>query len=382
MHHEGWVAVALDELRAKHLERRLRVWPDGRGGEAWLDFSGNDYLGLSRHPDVLAAAHRSLETYGAGARASRLMSGMLPCHEELESRLAEFKGYPSALVFGSGYHANVGTVPAVVGRDDHVFADRLVHASIIDAIVLSRAALQRFQHNDPEHLRQLLRKASSKGRRLVITESVFSMDGDCAPLAALAASATEAGAMMMVDEAHATGVMGPMGCGMVGELGLTGDVNLSMGTLSKALGSFGGFVACSASMRDLLVNRARAFIYSTALPPAAVGAALGSLDVLRRNPHMGEELLRRAAHLRELLRPEGIDMGKSTTQIIPITVGSSATAMALAEALRGQGILVVAVRPPTVPEGTARLRLSVTLAHSSADLERAASVIVGEMRRL
>ena len=155
-----------------------------------------------------------------------------------------------------------------------------------------------------------------------------------------------------------------------------------MGTLSKALGSFGGFVACSASMRDLLVNRARAFIYSTALPPAAVGAALGSLDVLRRNPHMGEELLRRAAHLRELLRPEGIDMGKSTTQIIPITVGSSATAMALAEALRGQGILVVAVRPPTVPEGTARLRLSVTLAHSSADLERAASVIVGEMRRL
>jgi len=265
-------------------------------------------------------------------------------------------------------------VTALAGRGDHVFLDRLCHASLVDAAVLSRAELHRFRHNDPEHLAALL-AAASGGRRLVVTESVFSMDGDTAPLRELAAAAKSAGAMMLVDEAHATGVLGPGGAGLVRDLGLESCVTISMGTLSKALGGYGGFLACSEPVRDWLVNRARAFIYSTALPPAACGSALGALNVLERTPDLGCRLLERAAGFRERLRALGFETGASVTPIIPVLLGENDRALRLAAALREQGILAPAIRPPTVPAGTARLRLSVTLAHSEEDLAAAAAAL-------
>lgn len=365
----------LEELRQAQRFRRAVAPPQGL-----LNFSSNDYLDLAHHPDVVAAAERALRTAGAGATASRLVSGTLPLHEELEARLARLKGYPAALLFGSGYLANLGLLGALLGRGDVVFADRLAHASLMDAAILSRAELQRFRHNDPQHLDALLRKYAGTGRKLVVTESVFSMDGDVAPLPELAAVAQQHGALLLVDEAHATGVFGPGGSGLVHEHKLEAMVNFSMGTLSKALGGYGGFVACSEVLRALLVNRARAFIYTTAPPPAVTGAALGALDVLEKNPGWGADLLRRAAWFRAQLRAAGFDVMQSASQIIPIQVGENARALAVAEQLRAAGLLAIAIRPPTVPEGTARLRLSVTRAHSEADLARAVELIRTTLR--
>jgi len=367
---EQWIDVELETLRQAQRFRRAVATPPGL-----LNFSSNDYLDLARHPDVVAAAERALRTAGAGATASRLVSGTLPLHEELEARLARLKGYPAALLFGSGYLANLGILGALLGRGDAVFADRLAHASLMDAAVLCRAELHRFRHNDPQHLDELLQKNAGTGRKLVVTESVFSMDGDVAPLPELAAVAQRHGALLLVDEAHATGVFGPGGSGLVREHKLEAVVNLSMGTLSKALGGYGGFVACSTAMRALLVNRARAFIYTTAPPPAAAGAALGALDLLDQNPGWGAELLRRAGAFRDQLRAAGLDVMRSACQIIPIQVGANARALAAAGQLRAAGLLAIAIRPPTVPEGTARLRLSVTRAHSESDLARAADII-------
>jgi len=372
---EQWIEGELEELRQAHCFRRAAVSPPGL-----LNFSSNDYLNLARHPAVIAAAERALHAAGAGATASRLVSGTQPLHEALEVRLARLKGYPAALLFGSGYLANLGILGTLVGRNDTVFADRLVHASLIDAAVLSRAELLRFRHNDAQHLDELLQKNFAAGRKLVVTESVFSMDGDLAPLSEIAAVAQRHGALLLVDEAHATGVFGPGGSGLLREHRLETAANLSMGTVSKALGGYGGFVACSEPMRALLVNRARAFIYTTAPPPAAVGAALGALDLLEQNPGWGTELLRRAGLFRDTLRAAGLDVMSSASQIIPIQVGANARALELAEKLRAAGLLVIAIRPPTVPEGTARLRLSVTLAHSEDDLARAADIIRAALR--
>ena len=384
MQGEDWMESALAELRAAHLERRLTTYPATGGritldGRTLLNFSGNDYLGLARHPRVIEAAAKALHEYGAGATASRLVTGTLPLHEELERRLAEFKGYPSALVFGSGYLTNAGTISAVMGPDDLVLADRLAHASLIDAAVLSRARLLRFRHNDPTHLDELLSTHPGR-RRLVVTESVFSMDGDLAPLPDLAAVAAKHDAMLLVDEAHATGVFGPGGAGLISEQGLADRVTLSMGTLSKALGGYGGFVACSESMRAWLINRARAFIYTTAPPPSALGAALGALTVLSKRPDIGRELLSRAARFRKCLADAGLNTLNSASQIVPLNVGDNAKAVALAQRLKEEGLLAVAIRPPTVPPGTARIRFSISLAHEPADLENAAETIIGAAR--
>jgi len=385
MKRESWIAEELEALKTGHLDRHLRVYPEAGGkirmdGREFLNFSSNDYLALARHPQVIASAEKALREFGAGSTASRLVTGTLPLHEELERRLASYKGYKAALVFGSGYLANAGTIPALAGRDDTVFADKLAHASIIDSIILSRARLVRFRHNDVQHLDELLQKNSTSGRRLVVTESVFSMDGDLAPLADIAAVATRHEALLMIDEAHATGVFGPSGSGLIRQHRLESDVNVSMGTLSKAMGGYGGFVACSPPMRELLVNRARAIIYTTALPPPVVGAALGAMDVLEHNPDLGPELLRRAGDFRNALRAAGFDTMDSQSQIIPVRVGYNAKALALAQRLRENGILAVAIRPPTVPQGTARLRLSVTLAHTDGDLQRASEVIIQSAR--
>ncbi|MFA5043963.1 MAG: 8-amino-7-oxononanoate synthase [Kiritimatiellia bacterium] len=378
-----WMETELAGLRTQGLERQLQVMPDSRlqaDGRRVLNFSSNDYLGLARAPAVAEAAAAAARRWGAGATASRLLVGTLSCHAELEARLAQFKGYAAALVFGSGYLANIGAVSALVGRHDRVLADKLAHASLLDGAILSRAAIHRFQHNDVDHLSRLLRQKPAGARDLVVTESVFSMDGDLAPLCDIARVAQEQGAMLMVDEAHATGVWGPGGTGLIGEWRLQQSVAAAMGTLSKALGAYGGFIAGSETLQRWLVNRARSFVFSTGLPPPCAGAVLGALDVLGKNPGLGADLLRRADLFRKRLQAEGFDTGGSVSQIVPVIVGDNLKTLALARRLRGHGIIAAAIRPPTVPAGTARLRLCVTLEHTSEDLERAVEILAAGAR--
>ena len=381
MHYEAWISEQLCDLSKRHLDRHVQAYLEAGGkirigDRTYLNFSSNDYLNLARHPDVVAKAAEALRAAGCGATASRLLTGTLTWHDELEQKLARYKGYPCALLFGSGFLANVGTIPALMGRNDYAFADKLVHASIVDAIMLSRAKLCRFRHNDVEHLEQLLKKSETSGRRLIVTESVFSMDGDLAPLQDIAHVAQRHGAMVMVDEAHATGVFGPKGGGLVREWGLEPMINIGLGTLSKAFGGYGGFVACSESMRAFLINHARSFIYSTALPPSVVGAALGAMQVIEESCDLGAQLLKNAAVFRNRLQEAGLNTGNSASQIIPIMVGKNSKALAISKKLREQGIIGVAIRPPTVPQGTARIRLSVTLAHTREDLEHVGQVII------
>ncbi len=381
MNHEDWIDKTLDAMRADHLERRIQVYPAvggrfERNGRTLLNFSTNDYLDLSRNPDVVRAAEQALRQYGAGATASRLVTGTLPIHDELERRLAEHKGYPAALLFGSGYMTNAGVVSALVGPHDTVYVDRLVHASVIDAVLLSRARMQRFRHNHIPDLAQRLRNHTGGGRQLIITESLFSMDGDLAPLPELADLAEQHGAVLMVDEAHATGVYGPRGAGLVAEHRLQSRVQVCMGTLSKALGGYGGFIACSEKIRALMINKARALIYTTALPPPVVAGASAALHILEQQPDRGRTLLQRAAQIRDRLQQAGLNTLHSASQIIPVLVGDNEKALDLSRRLLDRGMLVVAMRPPTVPPGMGRLRLSLTLAHSDKDIQQAADILV------
>ncbi|MBU4199921.1 MAG: 8-amino-7-oxononanoate synthase [Verrucomicrobia bacterium] len=381
---DAWIAE-LQQLRDRGLERQIRQYPEAGGkirvdDRLLLNFSSNDYLGLARNPDVMASSESALRRWGAGSGASRLVTGSLPCHDELDQRLAVCKGYPAALVFGSGFLANVGIIPALLERTDWIVVDRLAHASLIDAAILSRAVLHRFQHNDAVHLDAILGKKPSAVKCLIVTESVFSMDGDLAPLKAIADVAQRHEALLMVDEAHATGIFGPGGGGLVRELNLESCVAIAMGTLSKALGSYGGFVACSETLRSILVNRARSLIFSTSLPPAVIGAALGALQYLETHPSLGAMLLDRSARFRARLHAAGFQTGGSASQIIPLIVGDNHKTLRFAQRLQKHGILTVAIRPPTVPPGTARLRLSVTLDHSPEDLEQAADILVRDAR--
>ncbi len=348
---------------------RLRL---GSGPEL-LDFSSNDYLGLSRDPELIAAARQGLEMYGAGSGAARLMSGDLELFHELEAAVAGLKRQPAALVFGSGFAANTGIIPALVGRNDTVIVDRLCHASIYDGCRLSGATLIRCRHNDMGHLEECL--ARVRGRGLLVVESVYSMDGDLAPLREIVALKEAAGAMLMVDEAHATGVFGKNGAGAIAAAGLTDRVEVAMGTFGKALGSYGAYVAADAGIITLLLNRARSFIYSTALPPAVVAANLAAIRLMGKRPGMGGELLARARFFKEELIRQGIAGEPGPSQIVPLLIGDSAAAMSLVEQCLDGGLFLTAARPPTVEPGRARLRLSVTLDHAAEDLSRAAEVI-------
>ena len=383
---EDWISAILEEAQSQGLTRQARVYPECGGkitvdGRELLNFSSNDYLDLVRHPHVVDRARQALEKYGTGTGGSRLVTGTLPIHEELEARLAKEKGYPAALLFGSGYMANAGIIPVLAGRDDVIFADKLVHASMIDACKLSGAKLVRFAHNDFQSLQKRLIEFPNIGnRQLIITESVFSMDGDIAPLKEIAALAEKYGAMLMVDEAHASGIFGPHGAGLIREYGLEKSVTVSMGTMSKAFGGYGGFVACSENLRKLLIQSSRAFIFTTAPPPAVIGAALGAMDVLEASPNLGPCLQANAAYFRELLQAGGLDTLQSASQIIPVVIGDNEKALAVSQRLRERGIIAAAIRPPTVPAGTARLRLSVTLAHLLDDLEFAAKQIIEAVR--
>ncbi len=374
------VGERLDDLRSAGLHRRLRLVESPQGPRVTLDgtevllLCSNNYLGLADHPRVRQAAADAAERFGAGAGASRLISGNMALHERLEKRLAAFTGYETALLFGSGYLANLGTVSALAGRGQVVCSDELNHASLIDGCRISRAERFVYRHRDVEHLAWGLRKAGDRAA-LIVTDSIFSMDGDVAPIAELLELARRHGCRLLVDEAHAIGSLGPNGRGAVAEAGLSGEVDVVVGTLGKTLGSYGAYVCASAEIVELLINVARPFIFSTGLPPPAVGAGIAALAMLDGQPGMVEQLRRNSATLREALIEQSLDAGPSRTQIIPVVVGDAERAMELCErALEGR-VFAQAIRPPTVPPGTSRLRLSVMANHRQNDLCAAARVI-------
>ncbi|HAK94760.1 MAG TPA: 8-amino-7-oxononanoate synthase [Planctomycetes bacterium] len=378
-------ARELEKLASEGLLRTLtaRAGLGGKfveAGRTVLNFSSNDYLDLASDARLKSAAAEAIAAWGCGAAASRLMSGTLRLHEALEAELADLAGRERALVFGSGFLANIGVLAALAGRHTTIFADRLNHASLVDGARLSGARLVRYRHRDVAQLDALLAADSSR-RRIIVTDSVFSMDGDIAPLADIGDCAIRRGALLVVDEAHAIGVLGLGGGGLCRDLPAVRP-DVVIGTLSKALGGYGGFAAGSRELRDLLVNRARSFIYSTALPPACLGSARAALAILAASHDPGATLLARAARFRNALGNAGLDTGPSRTQIIPVMAGDNERALAFARALGDSGILAVAVRPPTVPPGTARLRLSVTLAHTDEDLARAAAAIAAAARQV
>lgn len=335
-----------------------------------MNFGSNDYLGLAADRRLVIAVRDAIQEAGWGAGASPLVSGHSELHRRLEARLAEFEGTEAALVFGSGYAANTGTIAALVGPGDVVFTDRKNHASILDGCRLSRADVRPYPHGNWQELGRLIGRTAAARRRLIVTDSVFSMDGDLAPLTELAALADRHGAMLMVDEAHATGVFGDRGRGVAEWLELEDRVHVRMGTLSKALGSIGGFVAGSRPLIDWLANRARSFVFSTASPAVAAAAGLAALGIVRDEPGRRRTLLERASALRHALAAQGWDIGPSASQIIPLVVGTPEAAVRLSAALADRGLFVPAIRPPTVPEGEACLRISLTWAHSPEMIDR------------
>ena len=377
--------VELEGLKRRGLYRTLRTveGPAGRtvrmGGREYLCFCSNNYLGLAADPRLLEAARGAAERYGCGSGASRLVSGTLEIHEELEGKIASFKGTEAALLFPTGYMANVGAIPALAGEGDLLIVDRLDHASIIDGCRLSRARMLVYRHCDLEGLERILMKRTGFRRRFIITDSVFSMDGDIAPLDAIAELAERYGAHLMIDEAHATGTIGEGGRGVAHLMGVEDGIAVSMGTLSKAVGSLGGFIAGSRTLVDYLRNRARSFIYTTAPPPSCCGAALRGLEIMEGEPELRERLMKNVRRLREGLASLGYDTGRSTTQIIPLIAGDRERALFLSRFLLGRGILAPAIRPPTVPEGTSRLRITPTAAHTEADIDELLAAL-GEAR--
>jgi glycine C-acetyltransferase/8-amino-7-oxononanoate synthase len=374
------VSERLEELRDRGLYRQLRLIEGAQGPTVTLDgrpvllLCSNNYLGLADRPQVREAAAEAALKWGAGAGASRLISGNMDPHRALESRLAAFKGYEAALLFGSGYLANTGTIAALAGRGEIVFSDELNHASIVDGCRLSRAETFVYRHGDAEHLAWGLRQAGERAS-LIVTDGVFSMDGDVAPLPELLELARRHGARLMVDEAHATGAVGPGGRGSVSAAGLSGEVDVVVGTLGKALGSYGAYVCADNELVDLLVNSARPFIFSTAPPPAAVGAALSALETLEAEPELVERLQANAETLRSALGVRGLEVGSSTTQVVPLQVGDAEMTMDLCERTLLRGVFAQGIRPPTVPEGSSRLRFTVMATHRREELLDAAAKV-------
>ncbi len=348
-------------------------------GKRALLLCSNNYLGLADHPRVRQAAAEAALRWGVGAGASRLISGTMTVHQQLEERLAAFKGREAALLFGSGYLANAGTIAALARPGDVVFSDQLNHASIIDGCRLSRAEVFVYNHCDVEHLEWGIGQAQGRGA-LIVTDGVFSMDGDVAPLVEIVELAERCRLRVMVDEAHGTGALGPGGRGAVAEAGLRQRVDLVVGTLGKALGSYGAYVACDRSMARYLLNAARTFIFSTALPPPAVAGALAALELLEQQPSRVQRLAENSALLRAQLEREGFDLAGSRTQIIPLVVGEAELAMRICEAALARGVFAQAIRPPTVAPGSSRLRLAVMATHEARELRFAAGTIAQAAR--
>lgn len=366
----------LAQLEAQSLLRQLRLVESPPGpvirieGRSVISMASNDYLGLTTHPLLKQAAIAAIERFGVGAGASRLVSGTLPPHVELEAALAHFKNTDAALAFGSGYLANIGLIPALIEAGGLILADRLCHASLIDACRLSGADLRVFRHRDTAHLRQLLEKRGSSRKTLIVTDGVFSMDGDLAPLPDLIGLADRYEAQLLVDDAHGTGVMGQHGRGTLEHFGLEGRLPFHMGTLSKALGGCGAYVVGPAAFIQYLLNKARSFIYTTAPPPATAAAALAALEVVGKEPERRARLWENRRQMIEGFRSLGFTMTDTESPIIPVLIGDQERATKMAERLLQLGVYAPAIRPPTVPRDTSRIRTTVTSEHTSDLLDR------------
>ena len=367
----------LDELAARHLARRLTPLHSGVGpvvdmaGRQILLFASNDYLGLAMHPEVIQAAVEATQQFGAGAGAARLVSGSLPPHQELETALAQFKGTEAALTYSSGYLANIGTIPALIGQGGLILADRLCHASLIDGCRLSAADFRIYRHNDTDHLRSLLAARRQTRRTLIVTDGLFSMDGDLAPLPELNRLAQEYEADLYIDDAHGTGVMGPHGRGTAEYFDLDTQISFQMGTLGKALGSSGAYIAGPSTLIQYLMNTSRSFIFTTAPPPSSAAAATTAIGIIQREPERRARLWANRERLFTGLTQMGFSLSPSVSPIMPILVGNAETALSFAEHLFAEGIYAPAIRPPTVPDATSRIRVTVTSEHTAGHIDQA-----------
>lgn len=367
----------LDELEERGLRRVLRLLEGEQkekitiDGKDALNFCSNNYLGLANDERLKSAAKEALDKYGLGSGASRLVVGNMSLHKRLEEKIAAFKGCEAALLFNSGYAANLGAISALCGKDDIVFSDKLNHASIVDGILLSRAEFKRYPHKDMDALEDMLKNSNGFRRKVIITDTIFSMDGDIAPLPKIVELAEKYGAWIYVDEAHATGVLGKKGKGAVEHFGLDGKVQIQMGTLSKAVGSFGAFICGSKTLIDYLINKSRGFIYTTSLPPSICAASIVALEIIERESELRKKLWENVAFLKEGLKELGFDTLESQTPIIPILTKEPKITMEFSKRCYEYGIFVQGIRPPTVPEGKARLRITVMATHKRCDLVKA-----------
>lgn len=367
----------LQQLREQSLLRALTPVESATGssihygGREVILLSSNDYLGLSMHPEVVQAACVATERYGTGSGASRLVSGTLPPHTQLEKALTMFKGAEASLLFGAGYLANLGVIPTLIGSGGLILADRLCHASVIDACRLSQADFRVFRHGDGDHLESLLRNRTTDRSTLIITEGIFSMDGDLAPLPDLVSLAERYGAMLYVDDAHGTGIMGGTGRGTIEYFDLERRIPFHMGTLSKALGSYGGFLVGTHELVQYVINTARSFIFTTALPPAVAAASSAALTVIDREPERRARLWSNRQRLFDGLKALGCSLPPTASPILPVLLGDAASASIFAERLLAHGVYATAIRPPTVPDGTSRIRFTVTSEHTTDQIDQA-----------
>lgn len=381
-----FVSDEVKELHERHLYRPLRELQGPQGARATFDgrevinLSSNNYLGLTNHPRLVRAAVEATEKYGVGSGSVRTIAGTMTLHNQLEEKLAWFKHTEAALVFQSGFTCNSGVIPVLVGDGDAIVTDALNHASIIDGIRLTRAQRKIFAHSDMNALEEALKDTQAARRRLVITDGVFSMDGDVARLDTIVELSERYGAMVYVDDAHASGVFGADGRGTVDHFGLHGRVHVQVGTLSKALGSLGGYVACSQALKELLIHRGRPFLFSTSHPPAVTAACLSAIDVLVDEPQLISRLWENARYFKQGLRALGLDTGQSESPITPVIAGSGAKATALSNGLFGRGVFAQAIGYPTVPDERSRVRTIVTATHGREDLDAALAAFrqVGE----
>ncbi len=366
---------AIKHLKENGLYRELRTIEGEQDSSVIIDgkrvlmFSSNNYLGLANHPELKKASMDAALCYGTGSGASRLISGSMGIHRTLENELALFKGTDRALLFSSGYHANLGVISALAGEGDLILSDALNHASIIDGCRLSRAEVRVYKHSDMSSLEGVLKRSSIFKNRLIITDSVFSMDGDIAPLHDIIDLAEKYSARVMVDDAHGTGVLGETGKGAIEHFGLEGKVEIQMGTLGKALGSFGAYIAGSEDLIHYLVNKARSLLYTTALPPSVCGAALAALKILGERPDLIRQLRDNTIYFRKGMKDLGYLIPEGETPIIPLVLGNPSVAMEMAQGLLDEGVYVQGIRPPTVPEGTSRLRITLMATHTKEQLD-------------
>ena len=373
----AFLAAALEDIKIQDLYRQLHLIHGAQSARVQVEgkevvlLSSNNYLGLADHPALREAAIRALERYGCGAGASRSISGSMELHHELEERIARFKGCEAALLFSTGYMANIGLLTTLFSEGDLILSDEFNHASIVDGCRLSRAEVWVYRHRDMDHLEVLLKKTSSYRQGLIVIDGVFSMDGDITPLPEIRALADRCGALVMVDDAHATGVLGRGGRGTAEHFGMMGQIEVQMGTLGKALGGFGAYVAGSRVLIDYLINRCRTFMYTTALPPAVAAMTLAALEIVETEPQRRERLWENTQYFRNALKGMGFNALGGDTPVVPVIIGDNALTMEADRRLMAQGVFAQGIRPPTVPPQSSRLRATLMATHTADDLDRA-----------